>query len=71
MLPVSNRAERLATLIAVAVDWPLILAYLLMLLANLVVALQEGISGNLLVRVFSFTGMGVENPWHGKSPSYA
>ncbi len=63
MLPVSNRAERLATLLAIAVGWLLILAYLLMLLANLVAALQEGASGNLLARVFSFAGLGVDQPW--------
>ena len=55
--------ERLATLIAIAAGWLLILAYLVMLLANFVAALQEGTSGNLLARVFSFAGLGVDQPW--------
>jgi tetratricopeptide (TPR) repeat protein len=63
MLPVSKRNERLATLIAIAVGWLLILAYLVMLLANLISALQDGASGNLLARVFSFAGLGVEQSW--------
>jgi tetratricopeptide (TPR) repeat protein len=63
MLPVSNRAERVATLIAIAVGWLLVLAYLLMLLVNLISALQEGASGNLLARVFSFAGLGIDQPW--------
>jgi tetratricopeptide (TPR) repeat protein len=63
MPPVSNRAERVATLLAIAVGWLLILAYLLMLLANLISALQDGASGNLLARVFSFAGLGVDQPW--------
>jgi tetratricopeptide (TPR) repeat protein len=63
MLPVSKRNERLATLIAVAVGWLLILAYLVTVLANLISALQDGASGNLLARVFSFAGLGVGQPW--------
>lgn len=63
MLPVSNRTERLATLIAIAVGWLVILAYLLMLLANLISALRDGASDNLLARVFSFAGLGVDQPW--------
>jgi hypothetical protein len=63
MLPVSSRTERLATLIAIAAGWLLILAYLVMLLANLISAPQEGASGNLLARVFSFAGLSVEQPW--------
>jgi len=63
MLPDSNRTQGVATLIALAVDWLVIFAYLVMLLTNLVAALQEGASGTLLVRVFSFAGLGVEQPW--------
>jgi hypothetical protein len=63
MLPDSNRAERVATLIAIALGWLLILAYLVMLLANLISALQDGASGTLLARVFSFAGLGVDQPW--------
>jgi tetratricopeptide (TPR) repeat protein len=63
MLPESNRTQGVATLIAIAVGWLLILAYLLMLLTNLVGALQEAASGNLLARIFSFAGLGVDQPW--------
>jgi hypothetical protein len=63
MLPVSNRTERLATLIAIAVGWLLILSYLVMLLANLISALRDGATDNLLARTFSFAGIGVDQPW--------
>jgi hypothetical protein len=63
MLPVSNRTEGVAMLIAIAVGWLLILIYLLMLLTNLISALQDGTSGNLLARVFSFAGLGIDQPW--------
>jgi hypothetical protein len=63
MLPVSNRSQGIATLIAIAIGWLVILAYFLMLLANLFGALQEGTSGNLLARVFSFGGLGADQPW--------
>ena len=39
MMLVSNRNEGIAVLIAFAVGWPLIIAYLLMLVANLISAL--------------------------------
>jgi tetratricopeptide (TPR) repeat protein len=62
-LPFSTTNERRATLVAIAVGWLVILAYLVMLLANLIGALRNGASGNLLGRIFSFAGLGVDQPW--------
>jgi hypothetical protein len=59
----NSENERRAALVAVVVRWLVILAYLVMLVGNLVGALRDGASGNLLARVFSFAGMGVDQPW--------
>jgi tetratricopeptide (TPR) repeat protein len=54
--------ERRVTYVAIVAGSLVILAYLVMLVGNLVGALRDGASGNLLARVFSFAGLGADQP---------
>lgn len=61
--PFTTANQRRVTLIALTVGWMVILAYLAMLVSNLIGALRDGASDNLLGRVFSFAGLGTDQPW--------
>ena len=61
--PFSTANERRAAIVAIVAGWLLIPAYLVMVVVNLIGALRDGASGNLLARVFSFAGMGADLPW--------